>query len=452
MIDEQETYRRFGYYARDLPPQSHRKVVAICDDCKKVRVVEKKQYCNLCRACAQKGEKNHNYGKHLSEETRNKISRSLKGEKNPLFGKHHSKEARKKMSEARKIQKRKEKEAKIRRIEQIYNKKIDLLLYELYWDKHLTLIEIAKIMGIHRSTLRKWFKEYDIPVRRSLIPTFRRTPKIEQQNTGESVGCDVTNCSITSLQYPILTSIAYGHERLRYYNREEVGKKFCLVCHKELSRKQILRNQKFCSIKCFGIWFRGKKAGEKNPFYGKKHSEATKKKIGDANRNRSPPIKGHTYEEFFGEEKAKELKKNHSLAMKGRTVSDETKEKISKSIKEKCGDKIRERNKKMRGPLHPNWNGGSSRLPYSWEFRTIRKKIIERDNATCQVCHKKLSDEFCQIHHINYLKNDDREENLILLCPSCHAKTNYNRDMWIPYFKKIMIEKGVIDDECRNRH
>ena len=34
----------------------------------------------------------------------------------------------------------------------------------------------------------------------SLIPTFRRAPKIERQNTGESFGHDVTNRNIALLQ------------------------------------------------------------------------------------------------------------------------------------------------------------------------------------------------------------------------------------------------------------
>ena len=40
----------------------------------------------------------------------------------------------------------------------------------------------------------------------TLIPTFRRTAKIEQQNTGESIGYDVTNHNIASLQCPIFYS------------------------------------------------------------------------------------------------------------------------------------------------------------------------------------------------------------------------------------------------------
>ena len=41
-------------------------------------------------------------GRTFSEEHRQKISESLSGEKNPLFGKHHSEETRKKMSKTRK--------------------------------------------------------------------------------------------------------------------------------------------------------------------------------------------------------------------------------------------------------------------------------------------------------------------------------------------------------------
>jgi len=51
----------------------------------------------------------------------------------------------------------------------------------------------------------------------TLIPTFRRTAKIERQNTEESIGYDVTNRNIASLQCSILTPMTYGHERRRYF-------------------------------------------------------------------------------------------------------------------------------------------------------------------------------------------------------------------------------------------
>ena len=68
---------------------------------------------------AKKGEKHPLYGKQLSEETRRKmseakkgeklseetkgkISKSISGENHPLYGKHHSEETKRKMSEAKK--------------------------------------------------------------------------------------------------------------------------------------------------------------------------------------------------------------------------------------------------------------------------------------------------------------------------------------------------------------
>jgi len=61
---------------------------------------------------AQRGEKNHNYGKrgknsplfgrHHSKEACKKMSESRKGSKNPFFGKHHSPETLEKIGKARK--------------------------------------------------------------------------------------------------------------------------------------------------------------------------------------------------------------------------------------------------------------------------------------------------------------------------------------------------------------
>lgn len=57
MILEEETYKKWGYYPRDLKPQSGKKTLAACDDCGKVRVTSKNHYYALCRSCAQKKRK-----------------------------------------------------------------------------------------------------------------------------------------------------------------------------------------------------------------------------------------------------------------------------------------------------------------------------------------------------------------------------------------------------------
>ena len=58
--------------------------------------------CELIFLTSLEHKRLHNLGKHLSEETRQKLSEAQKGENNPLFGKHHSAETRQKMSEAQK--------------------------------------------------------------------------------------------------------------------------------------------------------------------------------------------------------------------------------------------------------------------------------------------------------------------------------------------------------------
>lgn len=63
MIDEKATFEEFGYYPSDLTPHSGKKIVAVCDDCGKVRVLNKHIYSALCGSCSQKGERHPQFGK-----------------------------------------------------------------------------------------------------------------------------------------------------------------------------------------------------------------------------------------------------------------------------------------------------------------------------------------------------------------------------------------------------
>lgn len=100
MIDEEETFRKFGYHAHGLTSHSGKRIIAVCNDCGKIREIKKDDYHDLCRSCAGKGPRNHSYGKHLSTAHKQKIAESEKGEKNHNYDKHLSKVARKKMSVA----------------------------------------------------------------------------------------------------------------------------------------------------------------------------------------------------------------------------------------------------------------------------------------------------------------------------------------------------------------
>lgn len=135
MIDEKATKERYGYYSIELPPHSHKQILARCDGCGIIRKTTKNSYHKLCNHCAKKG--NHNCcgreisvetrkkisvgnkgkhptrearekmsaaqkGRHHTKETREKMSKAQKGKNHPLFGKHHSEETREKMRQIHK--------------------------------------------------------------------------------------------------------------------------------------------------------------------------------------------------------------------------------------------------------------------------------------------------------------------------------------------------------------
>jgi endogenous inhibitor of DNA gyrase (YacG/DUF329 family) len=66
----------------------------------------KRGYHKFCSIrCAKSGKNHPNYGKHLSEETRKKLSDANKGENNYNYGRHLTEETKKKISDANKRRK-----------------------------------------------------------------------------------------------------------------------------------------------------------------------------------------------------------------------------------------------------------------------------------------------------------------------------------------------------------
>lgn len=103
----------------------------------------------------------------------------------------------------------------------------------------------------------------------------------------------------------------------------------------------------------------------------------------------------------------------------------------------------KEQSERSSGEGNPNWRGGITHFPYSWDFNDKRKQQIrERDGNTCVLCNGDIEckDERLCIHHINYDKTDTRPENLVTLCAVCHGKTNYNRDYWIGAFNTVRVK------------
>jgi len=141
-----------------------------------------------------------------------------------------------------------------------------------------------------------------------------------------------------------------------------------------------------------------KQTGIKNSFYGKHHSQKTKVVL----RNKRL---GKTYEELYGEEKALDIK-----------------------------SKLRNDSKKWYSDYYTEYDS-------RFFDPAFRKKILLDQNFICPICFGKLGIKFKKnLHHINYIKKDNRRRNLVYLCVGCHTTTNSNRDFWKAYLKKINRE------------
>ena len=53
------------------------------------------------------------------------------------------------------------------------------------------------------------------------------------------------------------------------------------------------------------------------------------------------------------------------------------------------------------------------------EWKTIRKKILERDNFTCAYCGFR-ADQYQQVNHIDGNPKNNSNSNLEVICPECH--------------------------------
>lgn len=92
---------------------------------------------------------------------------------------------------------------------------------------------------------------------------------------------------------------------------------------------------------------------------------------------------------------------------------------------------------------------GKSKEFYPSEFNNqLRLKIRKRDNYTCQKCgiteeeHLMVYGQILGVHHIDYNKQNLKDDNLISLCRECNLRVNKNREYWKKHFQKKIHEKN----------
>lgn len=224
--------------------------------------------------------------------------------------------------------------------------------------------------------------------------------------------------------------------------------KQCLQCNKEFERNGRSRaefsGRSFCSHSCHYAFNRG----ENHSFYGKKHSEGSKAKMGLDGKDNPFFGKKHSSET---KNKMRSIKKNFYKnggisPLKGRGISESHLKNVIASHTTEYRKKQSEARKGERGA---NWKGGVSalnnRIRRSLEYRLWRDSVFVRDNYTCVECgerSKKGKSVVLNADHIEafafLLKKhrvNDMQSALICadlwnikngrtLCVPCHKKTD----------------------------
>lgn len=193
-------------------------------------------------------------------------------------------------------------------------------------------------------------------------------------------------------------------------------------------------------------WNKGKKGVQVAWNKGIPQSDENKKKNSDAHIGRSAWNKG--MKGCYSADTIQRMKEAHKDSKgywKGKKLSDEHKEKLSRShTGHKFSEKTVEKMKLRCGDKAANWRGGISFEPYCHKFNDkLKEQIRDRDNRTCQLCNEKENGRKLSIHHVSYDK-PNCVPNLISLCNRCNTKVNFNRDYWETFFVQKLKERGIL--------
>jgi hypothetical protein len=106
-----------------------------------------------------------------------------------------------------------------------------------------------------------------------------------------------------------------------------------------------------------------------------------------------------------------------------------------------------------KGRFNGNYANGKSREPYTLEFNErLKESIRKRDHCRCQLCSKTQKQQIKQlkkklsVHHIDYNKENCKEDNLITLCLKCNNIVNKHRNWW-KFIFHLMINY-ILENKC----
>lgn len=190
--------------------------------------------------------------------------------------------------------------------------------------------------------------------------------------------------------------------------------------------------------------------GKNNPFFGKTHTEETKKKMRENHQDYSgenhprygKPVSQEQRDKISNN---KERSRKISLALTGVKKSKKHNRKVSRTRIQK---------ELSKGENNPNWKGGISFLPYCKKFNNqLKRAVRKRDHYTCQRCGKrqKKHGRRLTVHHIHFDKKNCFPD-LITLCTGCNTIVNYKRKSSEKRFMKNLKERNLLNWNLNNEN
>ena len=198
---------------------------------------------------------------------------------------------------------------------------------------------------------------------------------------------------------------------------------------------------------------------------GKKHSPESIAKMRAARLGKtpSPETRAKLSAAMRGRQFSAEHRAKIGAANRRRVVGRETRAKMSASGKTKVfsaehraniciglnrPETRARRSALMCGEKGPAWRGGISREPYAWAFDDeLKEEVRRRDGYKCQLCGCPQAEckRLLHVHHIEYDKKNSDPVNLVSLCPSCHGRTNTNREYWTKLLQAKMLKIALAE-------
>jgi len=211
--------------------------------------------------------------------------------------------------------------------------------------------------------------------------------------------------------------------------------KICKNCNnKFLKNPEITYKQwkytKFCSRKCKNLFMKGINApGFKDGRTLNKYYCKCGNKI-----NWATAIFGRGMCRFCMTQLYTRILKGRGNPFYGRKHTKATKNKMSQ-IRINSGLYI--------GKNNPAYINGKSKRKYPRDFsKKLKYQIFKRDNFICQICQTYPCNDLV-VHHIDYNKKNNSKDNLITTCRKCNSKINFNRKYWQ---SKLLFKKENINE------